>query len=139
DSEKLDEATQSAQILDLLEQVEDHFEHRVSQNGSNLSGGQKQRISVARTLYRKSDLVILDDVSSALDYKTDLKLRMALRKNYKQQTVILISQRVSSIKNADKILVLEKGKSVGLGTHEQLLKECAVYQKMCETQERGRS
>lgn len=139
DSEKLDEATQSAQILDLLEQVEDHFEHRVSQNGSNLSGGQKQRMSVARTLYRKSDLVILDDVSSALDYKTDLKLRMALRKNYKQQTVILISQRVSSVKNADKILVLDKGKLVGLGTHEQLLEACAVYQKMCETQERGRA
>lgn len=135
--ERLDKSTESAQILDLLEQLEEHFEHKVSQNGTNLSGGQKQRISVARTLYRKSDLVILDDVSSALDYKTDLKLRRALRQNYEEQTVILISQRISSVKNADKILVLDKGECVGIDTHEKLVRECSVYQKMYETQESG--
>lgn len=135
--EKLEESMESAQMLDLLEGLDDYFDHRVSQNGSNLSGGQKQRISVARTLYRKSDLVILDDVSSALDYKTDLKLRRALRNNYKDQTVILISQRISSVKNADKILVLEKGECVGFGTHDQLLECCQTYQEICESQERG--
>lgn len=137
DEERLDKSTESAQILDLLENLEEHFEHKVSQNGTNLSGGQKQRISVARTLYRKSDLVILDDVSSALDYKTDLKLRRALRQNYEDQTVILISQRISSVKNADKILVLDKGECVGVGTHEELISQCEVYQRMCETQESG--
>lgn len=137
DEEKLEESMESAQMLDLLEGLEGYFDHRVSQNGSNLSGGQKQRISVARTLYRKSDLVILDDVSSALDYKTDLKLRRALRNNYKDQTVILISQRISSVKNADKILVLEKGECVGFGTHDQLLECCQTYQEICESQERG--
>ncbi|MGL6173715.1 MAG: ABC transporter ATP-binding protein [Cellulosilyticaceae bacterium] len=137
DEARLDQSTESAQILDLLENLEEHFEHKVSQNGTNLSGGQKQRISVARTLYRKSDLVILDDVSSALDYKTDLKLRKALRQNYEEQTVILISQRISSVKNADKILVLDKGECVGIGTHEELVSQCEVYQHMCETQENG--
>ena len=137
DEEKLEESMESAQMLDLLEGLEGYFDHRVSQNGSNLSGGQKQRISVARTLYRKSDLVILDDVSSALDYKTDLKLRRALRNNYKDQTVILISQRISSVKNADKILVLEKGECVGFGTHDQLLEHCLTYQEICASQDRG--
>lgn len=137
DEEKLEKSVESAQIQELLEELDDHFDYRVAQNGSNLSGGQKQRISVARTLYRKSDLVILDDVSSALDYRTDLKLRRALRKNYKDQTVILISQRMSSVKNADKILVLEKGESVGFGTHDELLESCKVYQEICASQERG--
>lgn len=137
DEERLEESVNSAQIRELLEELDEHFEHEISQNGNNLSGGQKQRISVARTLYRQSDLVILDDVSSALDYKTDLKLRQALRENYAKQTVILIAQRISSIKNADKILVLEEGKQVGLGTHESLLQTCEVYREICKAQEKG--
>lgn len=136
DEERLEESANSAQIRELLEELDEHFEHEISQNGNNLSGGQKQRISVARTLYRQSDLVILDDVSSALDYKTDLKLRQALRENYAKQTVILISQRISSIKSADKILVLEEGKQVGLGSHETLLQTCEVYREICKAQEK---
>lgn len=137
DKNKLEKAVETAQIRDLLEELEAHFDHKVSQNGSNLSGGQKQRMSVARTLYRESDLIILDDVSSALDYKTDLKLRRALRKSDENQTVILISQRISSVKNADNILVLEQGECVGFGTHEALLKSCEIYRQICASQSQG--
>jgi ATP-binding cassette subfamily B protein len=129
-------AVESAQLAELLQGLEQKEEHKISQNGTNLSGGQKQRISVARTLYRKASLVILDDISSALDYKTDLRLRSALRKNYKNQSTLLMSQRVSSVKSADHILVLHKGRIVGAGNHETLIRDCLVYQEMCNVQER---
>ena len=89
--------------------------------------------SVARTLYRQADLTILDDVSSALDYRTDLRLRSALRRNYKGKAVLLISQRISSVRGADQILVLEKGAAVGLGTHEELIRNCEAYRDICRT------
>ena len=128
-------AIESAQLRGLVEELEDKQEHMVSQNGTNLSGGQKQRMSAARSLYRKASLLILDDISSALDYKTDLRLRTALRKNYKEQSTLIISQRISSVKSADRILVLDNGKVEGFGSHKQLLRMCEVYKQMCSIQQ----
>ena len=91
-------------------------------------------MSVARTLYRKSDLVVLDDVSSALDYRTDLRLRKALRDNYRDAAVMLISQRIASVRSADQILVLHNGRTMGLGSHEVLAKTCPTYMEICRTQ-----
>lgn len=134
DESRLNQSAESAQLMDLIEELDDAFDHEISQTGSNLSGGQKQRISVARTLYREPDLVVLDDVSSALDYRTDYRLRSALKENYQDKTVLLISQRISSVKSADQILVLEKGRMAGLGTHEELLRSCKTYRDICQTQ-----
>lgn len=134
DEERLSRSAESAQIMELIDELDEKFDYEIAQNGSNLSGGQKQRISVARTLYRKSDLVILDDVSSALDYRTDLRLRSALRKNYQGTSVVLISQRISAVKNADRILVLHKGRMMGLAPHEELVKCCGTYREICDTQ-----
>ena len=115
DEERLDNAVNSAQIAELIGELDGNYDYMISQNGNNLSGGQKQRVSVARTLYRDSDLVVLDDVSSALDYSTDLKLRKALRDNYAHTSVMLISQRISSVRSADQILVMHNGACMGLG------------------------
>ena len=134
DEERLSRSAESAQIMEMIEELDGQFDYEIAQDGTNLSGGQKQRISVARTLYRKSGLVILDDVSSALDYRTDLRLRSALRKNYRGTSVILISQRISAVRNADRILVLKKGRIMGLNTHEQLLNGCEAYREICATQ-----
>ena len=134
DEARLSSAVESAQIKPLIDELEEGFDHRISQNGSNLSGGQKQRVSVARTLYRDSDLVVLDDVSSALDYATDLRLRRALKENYSDTSVILISQRIASVRGADQILVLHNGRLMGLGTHDELVKSCDTYRAICRTQ-----
>ena len=134
DEARLSSAVESAQIKPLIDELEEGFDHRISQNGSNLSGGQKQRVSVARTLYRDSDLVVLDDVSSALDYATDLRLRRALKENYSNTSVILISQRIASVRGADQILVLHNGRLMGLGTHDELVKGCDTYRAICRTQ-----
>ncbi len=134
DEERLDNAVNSAQIAELIGELDGNYDYMISQNGNNLSGGQKQRVSVARTLYRDSDLVVLDDVSSALDYSTDLKLRKALRDNYAHTSVMLISQRISSVRSADQILVMHNGACMGLGTHESLIKDCATYREICTTQ-----
>lgn len=134
DEAKLKLSADSAQLSELVNELDDGFEHKVSQTGTNLSGGQKQRISVARTLYRDPDVVVLDDVSAALDYRTDYKMRAALKTNYKDKTVVLISQRISSVKNADKIIVLEKGKMAGMGTHSELIESCETYRDICCTQ-----
>lgn len=132
--DRLSLSAESAQLTDLIDELDEGFEHRISQTGTNLSGGQKQRISVARTLYRDPDIVVLDDVSAALDYRTDLNMRTALKKNYRDKTVILISQRISSVKNADKILVLKRGKTEGFASHEELIKTCETYRDICRTQ-----
>ncbi|MDL2234302.1 ABC transporter ATP-binding protein/permease [Ruminococcaceae bacterium OttesenSCG-928-L11] len=134
DAGQLEQAASSAQLMDLVDNVEGRFDYVIAQTGSNISGGQKQRISIARTLYRQADLTVLDDVSSSLDYKTDLRLRSALRTNYKDKAMLLISQRIASVKNADRILVLDKGEMVGFGTHQQLTETCRAYREICETQ-----
>lgn len=134
DEQRLRNAVESAQIGDLIDELDGGFDYMISQNGSNLSGGQKQRVSVARTLYRQSDMVVLDDVSSALDYHTDLKLRRALRDNYQGVSVMLISQRIASVRSADQILVMHNGRLMGLGTHDELIAGCPTYREICQTQ-----
>ena len=109
----------------------------VTSRGTNLSGGQKQRVLLARALAGNSEILILDDSSSALDYKTDSMLRKALREEYSGVTTIVIAQRVSSILHADHILVLEEGKEIGYGTHEELMESCEVYRQISESQMGG--
>jgi len=106
----------------------------LSQGAKNLSGGQKQRLTIARALVKKPEILILDDSSSALDYATDAKLRMAIKEKTDNMTVFIVSQRCSSIMHADKIVVLEDGKVEGIGTHDELLSNCEVYQEIYSSQ-----
>ena len=107
--------------------------HPIDQRGKNLSGGQKQRLSIARTLIKKPNILILDDATSALDFTTQKEFQQALNK-YNQQTKIIITQRISNIKNADQILILDQGKIAGLGTHQQLLNTNDIYQTIAYSQ-----
>ena len=120
-----------------VDQKEQGLDFRIEQNGGNLSGGQKQRLTIARALVRKPEILILDDSASALDFATDARLRKAIKENTENMTVFLVSQRVSTIRNADHILVLDDGKIAGIGTHLQLLKENQVYKEICASQMAG--
>jgi ATP-binding cassette subfamily B protein len=126
------EASQAAEFVDKLE---NGVETYVTQGGNNLSGGQKQRLTIARALIKKSPILILDDSASALDYATDASLRRAIKESTDGQTVIIISQRVSSVKDADRIIVMDDGETVGIGTHAELLKNCEIYREICLSQE----
>ena len=106
-----------AQAREFVDQKEQGLDFRIEQNGGNLSGGQKQRLTIARALVRKPEILILDDSASALDFATDARLRKAIKENTENMTVFLVSQRVSTIRNADHILVLDDGKIAGIGTH----------------------
>ncbi len=128
------EAVFIAQADDFVEMMDNGYYGRIAQTGSNLSGGQKQRLSIARAIARKPEILIFDDSFSALDYKTDRALRKALDKNCKNTTKIIIAQRIGTIRDADQILVLEKGRMVGHGTHEELMKNCTVYQEIALSQ-----
>jgi len=128
------EALETAQAKEIVEGKEDGLDSFVAQGGKNLSGGQKQRFTIARALVRKPEILILDDSASALDYATDAKLRKALRENQKNMTVFIVSQRTSSIQYADQIIVLDDGEAVGIGTHEELLSSCLVYQEIYYSQ-----
>lgn len=128
------QALATAQCKEFVINLTDGLDTKVYENGKNFSGGQKQRLTIARALIHKPALLILDDSLSALDYQTDLNLRMALQKDLKETTVILISQRISSIEQADQILVLANGKQVGLGTHEALLHHSTAYQEIVASQ-----
>lgn len=128
------EALEIAQAKEMVESKDGGLDAIVLQGGKNLSGGQRQRLTIARALVKKPEILILDDSSSALDYQTDAKLRKALQKLSAKTTVFLVSQRAATMKNADKILVLEDGKIVGCGTHEQLITNCEVYQEICLSQ-----
>ncbi len=123
-------ALKTAQLYDMIEEKGEGLDLAVLQDGKNLSGGQKQRLNIARALVRRPDILILDDSSSALDYATDARLRSAIREDLEGVTLVLVSQRTSSILNADKILVLDEGEAVGLGTHDELLDSCAVYREI---------
>ena len=112
------------------------LEEPVGQGGGNFSGGQKQRLTIARALVRRPDILILDDSASALDYATDAALRKAIREMSGDMTVFIVSQRTSSIQHADQIVVLDEGRMVGLGTHEELLESCQVYREIYESQYR---
>ena len=110
------------------------LEAELSQGGANLSGGQKQRLSIARAVARRPEIYLFDDSFSALDFTTDAKLRAALSGETKDATVLIVAQRVSTIRHADRILVLDGGEQVGLGTHRELLKSCPVYREIAESQ-----
>jgi len=127
-------ALKIAQATEFIENMPDQYDSYIEQGGTNLSGGQKQRISIARALVRKPDIYLFDDSFSALDYKTDAKLRNALLEETKGASVLIVAQRVSTVMNADQIIVLEKGQMVGIGTHEKLLKTNKVYQEIVISQ-----
>ena len=130
-SEKeISEAIEAAQAADVVNSKKDGLDEMIEQNGRNLSGGQKQRLTIARALVRKPEILILDDSFSALDYATDAKLRQSIKKLGSNMTVFIVSQRTSSIMYADKIIVLDDGKIVGIGAHENLIKSCEVYREI---------
>lgn len=135
--EEIYQALDIAQAREFVDQKEQRLDFRIEQNGGNLSGGQKQRLTIARALVRKPEILILDDSASALDFATDARLRKAIKENTDNMTVFLVSQRVSTIRNADHILVLDDGKIAGIGTHLQLLKENQVYKEICASQMAG--
>ena len=132
--EEMWEALERAQAAEFVRQKSDQLDERVEQGGRNLSGGQKQRLTIARALIAKPDILILDDSSSALDYATDAALRKALKELPDEMTVFIVSQRISSIQHADRILVLDDGHLVGQGKHEELLTQCEVYKEIYESQ-----
>ena len=132
--EKIKEAVKVAQAKDFVEAKDDKYESHISSGGTNLSGGQKQRISIARAIARDPEIYIFDDSFSALDYKTDSNLRKELKKYTKGATTVIVAQRIGTIMNADKILVLDEGKIVGLGTHKELLNSCDVYKQIALSQ-----
>lgn len=136
--EDISQATQIAQAEFIYEKKEE-LEHLMAQKGMNLSGGQKQRILIARAVAGKPDIMILDDASSALDYQTDMKMRKALKKELKDTTMIIIAQRISSLKDSDLILLIDEGKIIGSGTHETLMKENSIYQEIAFYQLGGES
>lgn len=132
--EELWEALSVAQAAEVVKGKEDGLEASVSQGGKNFSGGQKQRLTIARALVRKPEILILDDSASALDYATDARLRSSIRQMKDSPVVFIVSQRTSSIRHADKILVLDEGEVVGMGTHDQLLESCEVYREIYDSQ-----
>lgn len=127
-------AVEIAKAKDFVEEMDEKYNSMLSQGGTNISGGQKQRISIARAIARDPEIFIFDDSFSALDYKTDLELRKALKKNIKDATCLIVAQRIGTIMHADKIIVLDNGKCVGMGTHEELLKTCDVYKEIALSQ-----
>ncbi len=130
-------AARMAQASEFIEQLEDGYNHMLTSKGTNVSGGQKQRILIARALAGSPELLILDDASSALDYKTDARLRRAIREDLEETTLIVVAQRVSSVMSCRKILVLEEGRAVACGTHEELLATCDIYREISESQMGG--
>ena len=132
--EDMYKAAEIAQALEFIEGKEDKFDSEISQGGSNVSGGQKQRLSIARALAKKPKILLFDDSFSALDYKTDVKLRKTLREKMQDTTTIIVAQRIATILNVDKIIVMNEGKVVGIGKHQELLKTCPTYLEIAESQ-----
>lgn len=136
--EDINLALEIAQAKSFVEEKDGGIKFVLNQGAKNLSGGQKQRLTIARALVKKPEILILDDSSSALDYATDAALRMAIKEKTDNTTVFIVSQRSSSIMYADRIVVLDDGKIVGIGTHDELLKSCEVYQEICSSQNRAK-
>ena len=132
--EEIYHALEIAQARDFVDSKDEGLDLMIQQGGKNLSGGQKQRLTIARALVRNPEILVLDDSASALDFATDAALRKAIRENTKDMTVFLVSQRATTIKNADQILVLDDGNLVGRGTHKELLDTCEVYREICFSQ-----
>lgn len=134
EEKELIEAARVAQALDFIKEKDKKFKANIAQGGANVSGGQKQRLAIARALVKKPQIYIFDDTFSALDFKTDAKLRAALKKFTSNSTVLIVAQRISTIINAEQIIVLEAGEIVGIGTHEELLNNCQVYNEIALSQ-----
>lgn len=132
--EDLRQAAEIAQALEFIEEKPQKFDTEIAQGGTNVSGGQKQRLSIARTLVKNPDIYIFDESFSALDFRTELKLRRALKEKLKDKTVIIVSQRIATLIHADQIIVLEDGKIAGIGRHEELLKTCETYREIALSQ-----
>lgn len=132
--EELKNAIELSQAEEFVNKLPDGTEHMISQMGRNVSGGQKQRLSIARALSRKPEILVFDDSFSALDYKTDAKLREGLNEKLGDTTKIIVAQRISTIRHADKIIVLDRGEAVGMGTHDELMKNCDVYKEIALSQ-----
>jgi len=132
--EDLEKYAQIAQAMDFIKASDDGFQTPGSQGGTTLSGGQKQRVSIARALAKRPEIYIFDDALSALDYKTDAALRKALKKETREATVLIVTQRISTVLDADQIVVLDKGRVVGIGRHEELMKTNAIYQEIALSQ-----
>ena len=131
---KIKEAAEVAQASEFIEKMDDKYETHIAQGGTNVSGGQKQRLAIARAIARDPEIYIFDDSFSALDYKTDAVLRKELKNYTKNATSLIVAQRIGTIMNADKIVVLDSGKCVGMGTHKELLKTCEVYKEIALSQ-----
>lgn len=132
--EEIYHALDLAQAREFVDSKEKGLDLQIDQNGKNLSGGQRQRLTIARALVKQPEILIMDDSASALDFATDAKLRRAIREGTKDMTVFIVSQRATTIKNADQILVLDDGHIVGCGTHPELLKSCEIYREICLSQ-----
>ncbi|RYD05891.1 hypothetical protein N752_08325 [Desulforamulus aquiferis] len=132
--EEIKQAAQVAQASEFIDGMKDGYDSMISQGGTNISGGQKQRLSIARALVRKPEIYIFDDSFSALDYKTDARLRDALRKEIINSSVLVVAQRVSNVRDADQIIVLNQGRIVGKGKHQELMENCEVYREIVFSQ-----
>ena len=130
----IENAVRVSQAEEFVLKQEDKYQSHVAQGGENFSGGQKQRLQIARAIARKPEIYIFDDSFSALDYKTDSILRKELSKYTGESTKVIVAQRIGTIKNADKIVVLDNGKAVGIGTHKELLENCPVYKEIALSQ-----
>ena len=134
DDKLVEKSAQIAQAAEFISELKNGYKNDIAQGGSNVSGGQRQRLSIARAIAVEPNVYIFDDSFSALDFKTDAKLRSALAKETKHKTVLIVGQRINTIMNADKIIVLDEGKIVGQGTHQELMKNCQVYQEIAASQ-----
>ena len=123
-----------AQATEFVNGMKEGYEHFIAQGGTNVSGGQKQRLSIARALIRQPEIYIFDDSFSALDFKTEAKLRVALKKETAKSTVLIIAQRVATVMEADRIIVLDEGRIAGMGTHKELLTSCKIYHEIVSSQ-----
>ena len=132
--EEIKRAAKLAQAAEFIEQYDDGYEHILQSKGTNVSGGQKQRLLIARALAGSPDILVLDDSSSALDYKTDANLRRSIRENMQGTTAVVVAQRVSSVMNSDLIIVLDEGEIIGMGSHEELLESCEIYKEISNSQ-----
>ena len=132
--ELVEKSAKIAQAAEFISELKNGYKNDIAQGGSNVSGGQRQRLSIARAIAVEPNVYIFDDSFSALDFKTDAKLRLALAKETKHKTVLIVGQRINTIMNADKIIVLDEGKIVGQGTHQELMKNCEVYQEIAASQ-----
>jgi ATP-binding cassette subfamily B protein len=131
---EVETAASIAQATEFIDKMDKTYQTPIAQGGANISGGQKQRLSIARAIARQPEIYIFDDSFSALDFKTDAKLRQALGREVAGKTVLIVAQRISTILSADKIVVLDEGKVVGTGTHQELMKSCPIYQEIASSQ-----